>query len=167
MNKIISNILFTVFLIFFQAMFLNHVNFLNFINPYLYIFFIIYFPLKTNRSIFILIATFAQLFLLQETSKSTNSILEFLLAIDLSTTEITSSSVICFFLSHSFLNSRKIESKSSLLNKSTYVYLRWMVYLGQLSTVLIVKFLFEFNFNYIFCLIIIFISIITNLFFTI
>ena len=56
MNKIISNILFTVFLIFFQAMFLNHVNFLNFINPYLYIFFIIYFPLKTNRSIFILIA---------------------------------------------------------------------------------------------------------------
>ncbi len=55
-------------------------------------------------------------------------------------------------------------SKSSLLNKSTYVYLRWMVYLGQLSTVLIVKFLFEFNFNYIFCLIIIFISVITNLF---
>ena len=61
MNKIISNILFTVFLIFFQAMFLNHVNFLNFINPYLYIFFIIYFPLKTNRSIFILIAFFTGL----------------------------------------------------------------------------------------------------------
>ena len=61
MNKIISNILFTFFLIFFQAMFLNHVNFLNFINPYLYIFFIIYFPLKTNRSIFILIAFFTGL----------------------------------------------------------------------------------------------------------
>ena len=42
-------------------MFLNHVNFLNFINPYLYIFFIIYFPLKTNRSIFILIAFFTGL----------------------------------------------------------------------------------------------------------
>lgn len=56
MNNTISNILFAVFLIFFQAMFLNHINFLNFINPYLYIFLIIYFPLKTNRSFFILIA---------------------------------------------------------------------------------------------------------------
>jgi rod shape-determining protein MreD len=61
MNKIISNILFSVLLIFFQAMFLNNINFLNFINPYLYIFFIIYFPLKTNRSIFILIAFFTGL----------------------------------------------------------------------------------------------------------
>jgi len=61
MNKIISNILFSVLLIFFQAMFLNNINFLNFINPYLYIFFIIYFPLKTNRSILILTAFFTGL----------------------------------------------------------------------------------------------------------
>ena len=58
MNKIVSNILSGIFLIFFQAMFLNHINFLNFVNPYLYIFLIIYFPLKTNRSIFILAAFF-------------------------------------------------------------------------------------------------------------
>ena len=56
MNKIVTNILSGIFLIFFQTMFLNHVNFLNFLNPYLYIFLIIYFPLKTNRSIFILTA---------------------------------------------------------------------------------------------------------------
>ena len=56
MNNTISNILFAIFLIFFQSMFLNHINFLNFINPYLYIFLIIYFPLKKNRSIFILMA---------------------------------------------------------------------------------------------------------------
>ena len=61
MNKIVSNILFSIFLIFFQAMFLNHINFLSFINPYLYIFLIIYFPLKTNRSIFILTAFLAGL----------------------------------------------------------------------------------------------------------
>tara|TARA_Y100000766_G_C18836669_1_gene570797 strand:- start:567 stop:1070 length:504 start_codon:yes stop_codon:yes gene_type:complete len=61
MNKIVSNILLSIFLIFFQAMFLNHINFLNFINPYLYIFLIIYFPLKSNRSIFILIAFFTGL----------------------------------------------------------------------------------------------------------
>ena len=58
MSKIVTNILSGIFLIFFQAMFLNHVNFLNFLNPYLYIFLIIYFPLKTNRSIFILTAFF-------------------------------------------------------------------------------------------------------------
>ena len=58
MNKVVSNILLGIFLIFFQAMFLNHINFLNFVNPYLYIFLIIYFPLKTNRSIFILAAFF-------------------------------------------------------------------------------------------------------------
>tara|TARA_B100001057_G_scaffold304969_1_gene305110 strand:- start:1718 stop:2221 length:504 start_codon:yes stop_codon:yes gene_type:complete len=58
MSKILSNILLSVFLIFFQAMFLNHINFLNFINPYLYIFLIIYFPLKTYRSILILTAFF-------------------------------------------------------------------------------------------------------------
>jgi len=58
MNKIVSNILSGIFLIFFQAMFLNHINFLNFVNPYIYIFLIIYFPLKTNRSIFILAAFF-------------------------------------------------------------------------------------------------------------
>ena len=61
MNKIVSNILLSIFLIFFQVMFLYHINFISFINPYLYIFLIIYFPLKTNRSIFILTAFFAGL----------------------------------------------------------------------------------------------------------
>ncbi len=50
------------------------------------------------------------------------------------------------------------------LNKSTYVYLRWIAYIGQLSAVLIVQFLLEFKFNYIICILIILFSVLTNLF---
>ena len=55
-------------------------------------------------------------------------------------------------------------SKSFLLNKSTYIYLRWIVYTGQLSAILIVQFFLEYNFYYFSCLIIIFVSILTNLY---
>ena len=50
------------------------------------------------------------------------------------------------------------------LNKSTYVNLRWIAYLGQLITILLVQFYLEYNFNYLICISIIFISIISNLF---
>ena len=50
------------------------------------------------------------------------------------------------------------------INKSTYSNLRWIAYLGQLSAILFVQFFLEFNFNYLACLIILLISILTNLY---
>ena len=50
------------------------------------------------------------------------------------------------------------------LNKSTYVNLRWIAYIGQISAILIVQFLFEYKFNYFVCISIIFFSILTNLY---
>ena len=50
------------------------------------------------------------------------------------------------------------------LNKFTYVNLRWIAYIGQISAILIVRFLFEYKFNYFICISIIFFSILTNLY---
>ena len=50
------------------------------------------------------------------------------------------------------------------LNKSTYVNLRWIAYIGQLSTILFVQFYLNFSFDYFFCISIVFIGILTNLF---
>ena len=50
------------------------------------------------------------------------------------------------------------------LNKSTYVNLRWIAYIGQISAILIVQFFLKYKFDYIFCLSIIFFSILTNLY---
>ncbi len=50
------------------------------------------------------------------------------------------------------------------LNKSTYVNLRWIAYIGQISAILIVRFLFEYKFNYFICISIIFFSVLTNLY---
>ena len=55
-------------------------------------------------------------------------------------------------------------SKKFTLNKSTYVNLRWIAYLGQIISILVVQFYFEFNFNYLPCLIIVFFSILSNLY---
>ena len=49
------------------------------------------------------------------------------------------------------------------LNKYTYVNLRWIAYLGQISAVLIVQFLLEYTFNYFACISIIAFSIFLNL----
>ena len=48
------------------------------------------------------------------------------------------------------------------LNKSTYLNLRWIAYIGQLSAILIVQFFFQFKFNYFICISIVFISVLTN-----
>ena len=50
------------------------------------------------------------------------------------------------------------------LNKSTYVNLRWIAYLGQLSAILIVQFFLQYKFNYFSCITVLFFSILTNLF---
>ena len=51
-----------------------------------------------------------------------------------------------------------------LLNKSTYVNLRWIAYTGQLLTILLVQFLLEYKFNYLICISVILFSILTNLY---
>ena len=49
------------------------------------------------------------------------------------------------------------------LNKSTYVNLRWIAYIGQLSAILIVQFVLKYDFNYFICILVVVFSIITNL----
>ena len=50
------------------------------------------------------------------------------------------------------------------LNKSTYVNLRWIAYTGQLIAILFVQFFLNYKFNYITCLVIILLSVLTNLY---
>ena len=50
------------------------------------------------------------------------------------------------------------------LNKSTYINLRWIAYLGQLSAILTVQFLLNNHFNYILSSLIVFLSLLTNLY---
>ncbi len=54
-------------------------------------------------------------------------------------------------------------SKLYSLNKSTYVNLRWIAYIGQLTAVLTVQFILEYKFNYFICISIILFSVLTNL----
>ena len=53
-------------------------------------------------------------------------------------------------------------SKLYSLNKLTYINLRWIIYIGQLSAILIVQFLLQFKFNYFACISVIFLSVLTN-----
>ena len=50
------------------------------------------------------------------------------------------------------------------LKKSTYIILRWIAIIGQLITVNVVYFLFDFNFNFIISILIIFFAILSNLY---
>ena len=54
MNNIIKNIISAIAFILIQCLILNNINFLNSINPLLYIYIIVYFPIINNRIIFIL-----------------------------------------------------------------------------------------------------------------
>lgn len=59
MNNIIGqNIIRFIILVLVQVSILNHINFLGDINPYLYVLFIVLFPLRNNRLAFISIAFF-------------------------------------------------------------------------------------------------------------
>ena len=55
-------------------------------------------------------------------------------------------------------------SKTYYLNKLTYVNLRWIAIIGQFITINSVKFIFEFEFNFILANIIVFLGAISNLF---
>ena len=54
-------------------------------------------------------------------------------------------------------------SELHTLNRSTYVNLRWIAFLGQIVSILTVEFIFEFKFNYIPCLGIVTLGAITNI----
>ena len=59
MNKaILINIIRFVSLILFQVTILNHIDFFGFINPYLYILFIVFFPQSENNRVLFLICSF-------------------------------------------------------------------------------------------------------------
>jgi rod shape-determining protein MreD len=55
-SAIIINILRFITLVLLQVLLLNHINFLGYVNPYLYILFIISFPLDGNRSLLIFLS---------------------------------------------------------------------------------------------------------------
>ena len=59
-----------------------------------------------------------------------------------------------------FLETSKLYS----LNKSTYINLRWIAYIGQLSAILIVQFFLQFKFHYLACISIVFLGILTNIY---
>jgi rod shape-determining protein MreD len=55
-SEIISNGLRFILLALLQVLLLNHINFLGYINPYLYILFILLFPLGGNKSLLIFLS---------------------------------------------------------------------------------------------------------------
>ena len=57
-----------------------------------------------------------------------------------------------------------VSNKSYSLNKSTYVNLRWIAILGQILTINIVKFILDFEFNFILANIIVLFGALSNLF---
>ena len=56
MNNFFLHTFFGLIFLIFQGLFLNNVNLFEWLNPFLYIYFIVYYPLKNNRIIFILIS---------------------------------------------------------------------------------------------------------------
>ena len=54
-------------------------------------------------------------------------------------------------------------SETYTLNKSTYVNLRWIAFIGQILSIFIVEFILNFKFNYLPCLAIIFLGVLTNI----
>ena len=50
------------------------------------------------------------------------------------------------------------------LNKNTYVNLRWIAYIGQITAIVLVQFYLKYEFKYFFCISIIFFSILSNLY---
>ena len=54
--------------------------------------------------------------------------------------------------------------KTASLNKSTYINLRWIGILGQFITINTVKFVFNFEFNFILSNLIIFVGVLSNLY---
>lgn len=57
-NSIISNSIRFILLILLQVLLLNNINFLGYINPYLYVLFLVLYPFNTPQSLFILVSFF-------------------------------------------------------------------------------------------------------------
>ncbi|MCP9199673.1 rod shape-determining protein MreD [Gramella sp. GC03-9] len=55
-SKLISNISRFVILIFLQVLILNNINFAGYINPYLYVLFILLYPFTGNQSLFLFVS---------------------------------------------------------------------------------------------------------------
>lgn len=55
-NLVISNTLRFIFLVLLQVLLLNNINFLGYINPYLYVLFIILFPFNGSQMLFIFLS---------------------------------------------------------------------------------------------------------------
>ncbi|MUP47357.1 rod shape-determining protein MreD [Gramella sp. BOM4] len=55
-SKLISNISRFVILVFIQVLILNNINFAGYINPYLYVLFILLYPFTGNQSLFLFVS---------------------------------------------------------------------------------------------------------------
>ncbi|MGY5848140.1 rod shape-determining protein MreD [Salegentibacter sp. HM20] len=55
-SHIISNITRFILLIFVQVLLLNNINFMGYINPYLYVLFILLYPFNSNQSLFLFLS---------------------------------------------------------------------------------------------------------------
>ncbi len=55
-NFLSGHIIRFIVLVFFQALLFNHINFLGYVNPYIYIIFILFYPVKNNRALFIFLS---------------------------------------------------------------------------------------------------------------
>ena len=55
-SEILINILRFIFLVLLQVIVLNQINFLGYVNPYLYVLFILIFPLSGNKSLLIILS---------------------------------------------------------------------------------------------------------------
>lgn len=55
-SKLIANISRFVLLVFLQVLVLNNINFIGYINPYLYVLFILLYPFTGNQSLFLLLS---------------------------------------------------------------------------------------------------------------
>ena len=56
MNKLTSNIFTAIFLIITQVIIFNNINLFGYLNPFVYIVFVIYYPIKSGRIFFIFIS---------------------------------------------------------------------------------------------------------------
>lgn len=55
-NTIIANTIRFIFLVLLQVLLLNNINFLGYINPYLYVLFLVLYPFNTPQSLFLIVA---------------------------------------------------------------------------------------------------------------
>lgn len=55
-NTIITNVLRFILLVLLQVLLLNNINFLGYINPYLYVLFLVLYPFNTPQSLFLIVA---------------------------------------------------------------------------------------------------------------